>query len=59
METLKRNKKLVVLITYTVFLFFFLFNIDRVNAAIGIFFDIIMPVIYGMIFAFLAQSYLI
>ena len=53
METFKNNKKYVFLITYTVFLVFFLFNLEKINRAVNSFFSVMMPVIYGIVFAFL------
>lgn len=53
LEALKKNKNLVILITYTVFLVYFLFNVEKVNAVICSLFSMMMPVIYGIVFAFL------
>lgn len=55
METLKKNKTWVILITYTVFLVFMVFNLDKVNGALGSFFSMLLPVIYGIVFAFLVS----
>lgn len=53
MEILKKHRNLVFIITYSIFLVFFLFNIEKVNSVISSFLSIMSPVIYGIVFAFL------
>lgn len=53
METLRKNKKIVILITYTVFLMAVIFNLEKINVWVLNFFKVMSPIIYGLVFAFL------